>query len=59
MLVGERRDKLAATMLARRTQINEPARYATLLPVLALLPQPLALLEVGSSAGLTWLRWLS
>src|SRR5205823_4941361 len=30
----------------------EPARCATLLPVLARLPQPLALLEVGASAGL-------
>lgn len=55
MLVGERRDELAVTMLARRTQTNEPARCATLLPALALLPQPLALLEVGASAGLTLL----
>jgi hypothetical protein len=39
-------------MLARRTQTNEPARCATLLPLLATLPQPLALLEVGASAGL-------
>jgi hypothetical protein len=39
-------------MLARRTQTNEPARCATLLPALALLPQPLALLEAGASAGL-------
>ncbi|MGI8760436.1 MAG: DUF2332 domain-containing protein [Jatrophihabitantaceae bacterium] len=45
-------DDLAATMLARRTQTNEPNRCATLLPVLATLPQPLALLEVGASAGL-------
>jgi hypothetical protein len=35
-----------------RTQTNEPARCAALLPVLASLPQPLALLEVGTSAGL-------
>src|SRR6204780_2960883 len=42
-------------MRARRTQTNEPARCATLLPVLAQLPQPLALLEVGASAGLTLL----
>jgi hypothetical protein len=35
-----------------RTQTNEPARCATLLPALASLPQPLALLEVGTSAGL-------
>jgi hypothetical protein len=42
-------------MLARRTQTNEPARCATLLPALALLPQPLAIVEVGASAGLTLL----
>jgi hypothetical protein len=38
--------------MKRRTQTNEPARCATLLPLLALLPQPLALLEIGASAGL-------
>lgn len=37
---------------ARATQTNEPGRCAVLLPVLASLPQPLALLEVGASAGL-------
>jgi hypothetical protein len=41
-----------AVMLERSTQTNEPARCATLLPVLAGLPQPLALIEVGASAGL-------
>ena len=45
-------DAVRAIMLARATQTNEPARCATLLPVLARLPQPLALLEVGASAGL-------
>jgi hypothetical protein len=50
--VLDRRDEVAAIMLARRTQTNEPARCATLLPALALLPPPLALLEVGASAGL-------
>ena len=40
---------------ARRTQTNEPARCATLLPALAQLPPPLALIEVGASAGLTLL----
>jgi hypothetical protein len=45
-------DAVAATMLARRTQTNEPRRCTALLPVLATLPQPLALLEVGASAGL-------
>jgi hypothetical protein len=36
----------------RRTQTNEVNRCATLLPALALLPAPLALIEVGASAGL-------
>lgn len=43
---------LRAAMLARSTQTNEPGRCAVLLPVLAKLPQPLALIEVGASAGL-------
>jgi hypothetical protein len=42
-------------MRARRTQTNEPARCATLLPALAQLPPPLALIEAGASAGLTLL----
>src|SRR5262245_28341586 len=54
-LVGQDRAGLARVMLARRTQTNEPARCATLLPALARLPEPLALLEVGASAGLTLL----
>lgn len=54
-LVAERGPELRAVMLARRTQTNEAARCATLLPALAELPQPLALLEVGASAGLTLL----
>ncbi len=37
---------------SRRTQTNEPRRCAVLLPLLARLPQPIALLEVGASAGL-------
>jgi hypothetical protein len=36
----------------RMTQTNEPRRCATLLPALALIDAPLALLEVGASAGL-------
>jgi len=39
-------------MRTRATQTNEAGRCALLLPVLAALPQPLALLEVGASAGL-------
>jgi hypothetical protein len=46
---------LAALMRRRRTQTNEPARCATLLPALATLPEPLALIETGASAGLTLL----
>ena len=46
------RDAVRAVMLSRSTQTNEPARCATLLPVLAQLRQPLALIEVGASAGL-------
>jgi hypothetical protein len=45
-------DPVRSVMLTRSTQTNEPARCATLLPVLARLPQPLALIEVGASAGL-------
>lgn len=44
--------QIRATMLSRRTQTNEAGRCAVLLPLLAALPQPLALLEVGASAGL-------
>ncbi|MEV7186219.1 DUF2332 domain-containing protein [Kitasatospora sp. NPDC093102] len=44
--------EVSATMLERRTQTNEAGRCATLLPLLAALPQPLALIEVGASAGL-------
>ncbi len=51
-LVVQRWTEVSSTMLARRTQTNEVGRCATLLPLLAELPQPLALLEVGASAGL-------
>jgi hypothetical protein len=51
-VVERRAGEIADTMAVRSTQTNEPARCATLLPVLARLPQPLALLEVGASAGL-------
>ena len=54
-LVQRNRTDLSRVMLARRTQTNEPARCATLLPALARLPEPLALIEVGASAGLTLL----
>ena len=45
-------ESVARVMLTHRTQTNEPGRCATLLPVLATIDQPLALLEVGASAGL-------
>jgi hypothetical protein len=48
----EHGDEIGATMMARSTQTNEPARCATLLPLFAQLPPPLALLEVGAAAGL-------
>ena len=51
-VLRENEDAIRAIMLKRSTQTNEPARCATLLPVLARLPQPLALIEVGASAGL-------
>jgi hypothetical protein len=45
-------EQIAANLRVRATQTNEPGRCAVLLPVLEKLPQPLALLEVGASAGL-------
>ncbi len=54
-LVSGSRAELTEVILEHRTQTNEPARCATLLPAMAQLPQPLALIEVGASAGLTLL----
>ena len=45
-------EEVRGTILARSTQTNEVGRCASLLPVLASLPGPLALVEVGASAGL-------
>jgi hypothetical protein len=45
-------DQVLATMTAHRTQTNEVGRCALLLPALAGLSGPLALVEVGASAGL-------
>jgi Uncharacterized protein conserved in bacteria (DUF2332) len=50
--VLDHQDAVAEVLAQRRTQTNEPDRCAVLLPLLAQLPQPLALLEVGASAGL-------
>jgi hypothetical protein len=54
-MVSQASTELSGQMLTRRTQTNEPARCTALMPALAQLPQPLALLEVGASAGLTLL----
>jgi hypothetical protein len=43
---------VAAEAAQRSTQTNEARRCASLLPALAMIPGPLALLEVGASAGL-------
>lgn len=43
---------IETVILRRATQTNEPGRCAVLAPVLASLPQPITLLEVGASAGL-------
>jgi hypothetical protein len=47
--------EVTRVIMARSTQTNEPGRCAVLLPALARLPQPLALIEVGASAGLNLL----
>ena len=51
LVLGEA-ERVRATMTERATQTNEPARCAALLPLLAGLPGPLALVEAGASAGL-------
>ena len=51
-LVASHGPAIARVMRNRTTQTNEPARCAVMLPLLARLPQPLALIEVGASAGL-------
>lgn len=50
--VEERWSDVDAVLRQRSVQTNEAARCGSLLPVLAALPQPLALIEVGASAGL-------
>lgn len=50
--LAARWDDVAAVAGRRTTQTNEAGRCATLLPLLAELDGPLALLEVGASAGL-------
>ncbi|MFM6849694.1 MAG: DUF2332 domain-containing protein [Terrabacter sp.] len=48
----EQEPYVRATVLARATQTNEVGRLATLVPVLARVEGPIALIEVGASAGL-------
>jgi len=50
-LASQNRAGLPEVMLARWTQANESARCAKLLPALAQLPSPLALIEAGPTAG--------
>lgn len=45
-------ERVREVVMRRRTQTNEVRRCASLLPLLAQLPGPLALIEVGASAGL-------
>ncbi len=51
VLLG-REQEVRATVMARSTQTNEVGRLATLVPVLGLVEGPVALVEVGASAGL-------
>lgn len=51
-MVDGRWPEVRAVVLTHRTQTNEVGRCAVLLPLLAALSQPLALVEVGASAGL-------
>ena len=51
-VVRREHSSIRGVMLSRTTQTNEPARCSVLLPLFAQLPQPLALIEVGASAGL-------
>jgi hypothetical protein len=50
--ISEHAGDIASVMLTRTTQTNEPGRCAALLPSLARIEGPLALIEVGASAGL-------
>jgi hypothetical protein len=50
--VRENADALVAECTVRPLQTNEPLRLAALLPVLSEIEGPIALLEIGASAGL-------
>lgn len=50
--LAEHADEVVAECTARSIQTNEPGRAAAMLPALSLIEGPIALLEVGASAGL-------
>ncbi|GGU21493.1 DUF2332 domain-containing protein [Nocardioides albus] len=53
LLLGPEWPAVRETILSRRTQTNEVARLTALTPALGMLgPEPLALVELGASAGL-------
>ena len=51
-VIHDHLDEIGRLVHDRTIQLNEPARCAPVLPLLARLPQPLSLIEVGASAGL-------
>lgn len=51
-VLREHEREVRASIMSRATQTNEVGRLATLAPVLGLVDGPLALIEVGASAGL-------
>ncbi|GAB3035908.1 hypothetical protein GCM10011376_18080 [Nocardioides flavus (ex Wang et al. 2016)] len=51
-VLREQEPAVRETVMTRATQTNEAGRLATLAPVLGLVDGPLALVEVGASAGL-------
>ena len=50
--VSDHADEVVAECSARSLQTNEPLRCAALLPALSGIDGPIALLEIGASAGL-------
>ena len=50
--IADHAETITEIMRTRTTQTNEPGRCAVLLPALARIEGPLALIEVGASAGL-------
>lgn len=50
--IADQAEAITEIMRTRTTQTNEPGRCAVLLPALARIEGPLALIEVGASAGL-------